>query len=1037
MLNIFHISDLHFTSAQTGLVRDAATAAVQGLLKLASELKVKGILSPKPCLFITGDLVQSGSASSETSESDFCAVQRELLAPLLKILDIGPERVFIVPGNHEMDRGAVLDDDKILVATIKEKTPCEADLHKDLRCKLASYFKFITEHGYNSVTEENPRLHKFELEGQTIICFNGLAGSYSHKGTGDKGELLILPTEFGGILASIPKHAIILTHHPFSWFDDQCGESLKELLSSRNCRVMTGHIHNQGLDWVETKNGSLALIQAGASAEAGKKNDVAVAWLTGSDSAAVRHYSFDPSIGSFAFTPVSSTRVVPDKASDYFLKTQAFFDPAVIESVRERAKAECRSELSVSYRRPSEKYVVPDLVIYHSDHFSGKRIAYEKFQSDENCRVISGDELSGKTSFTNYSAMLANADSDGGKISVVIDFRVLSTEKDLASVLIKKLKAFGLSTPQAEHIFQIGLLDLWFDNFDADNGKAVKKFFDFTSKWPRLRWTLAVRGSQRYLHSSSPSCFPNDGITYYELAEISLPTVLAMIECHDDGAQLDKPRAVVERVFRSINNLRAPRTIFYVDSLVDMFLNNAAVEPLNRYLLIENLLSERIRNAHKLHLPDQAVDMEMVETFIGKVAHFLLESEVPYLSKVSFYNLVEEFVERKGIQPKRFNADSILRILIDSFVLREYDDGYAFMMLSIEDYFLAKHMGRDKEFKDAVMSPAGLLKLPSVAEYYIAQNPSDRDRINQIFGIIEEFEKEVWPLIEGLAEKTRQSINSAMPGNPSDLQEALIDEFGEIESASDSTLVLSDDPEMVGKTKRMKFSSEERGAVFLQLGSSILGVTRTLDQPERVEIFKRLRRVLLISLNGVPLIAQHLADGGEVKVRGVNVKADYVGQLSKDDDRFYIILRGMLYNVFRYFATWAGSPSFFNAAVKLRHDEEDELIVAALFAQNIEADLSEAVQFIPEIPKALSSPILKEIVLRLFMDAMSLVPLDRDEEKSAIDRLVEATTAINPPKNSATARNLQLHKNQLRQEFIDKIGLSAYIGKLVRNPKKN
>ena len=978
----------------------------------------------------------SGEQTTKYTHSDFEAVQREFLSPLLAILEIGPEQVFMVPGNHEMDRRAVPTEKQITTQRLYGGDLCEDDLQEDLRTKLNSYFNFVEKHGYNSVTNSNPRLNTFDVSGQKLVCLNGLVGSYSKPGTGDKGELFVLPSELGGILASIPKHAVVITHHPLSWFDDKCERDIMELLSSRNCRLMTGHIHKQGAHWIETSNGTLAEIQAGASAESGESNEVAIAWLPPSDSAAVRHFSFNFETGALAYTPVSSTRVIPNKAQDYFQRTEAFFDPSAVDNAREKAADECQNELATSYRRPSKEYVAPDLVIYSEDQFSGKRIKHETFLGDQNNRVISGDELSGKTSFLNFSAMRSNELRDNGKVSLTIDFRILSAGKDLEHVVTKKLKSFGLTSPQSDHFLEVGLVSLWFDNFDADNSKSVRKFFDFFSKWPRIKWTIAVRGTQRYLHSRSPAAFPDEGISYYELSEISLRTVLAMIERHEEGKEIEKPRAVVERVFRSINNLRAPRTVFYVDSLVNLFLSDGSVEPLNRYLLIENLLSERIRHAHKIHLPNQAVDMEMVETFIGLVAHFLLENEQPYLSKADYYGLVASFVERKGLQPKRFSADSILKILIDSFVLREYEDGFAFIMLSIEDYFLAKHMSRDERFRTSVMSMEGLLKLPSVAEYYIAQNPSDRIRIEQIFEIIRKFEEESWPLIESLEQSTLVAIQTALPGNPSKLQEELIDQFGEVEADDDATLVVSERPERIGQTKRVRFSSEERGSVFLQLGASILGVTRTLDQSDRVKIFERLRKILLISLNGVPLIAQHLADGGEVKVRGVNIKADYVGALSNDEDRFYLILRGMLYNVLQHFATWAGSPSFFNAAVKLRQYETDELIAAALFAQNIEADLNEAIQFIPEIKNSIESPILQEITLRLFVDAMSLVPLDSAEEKSAIDRLVDATIAINPPKAAQNPQRLELQKNRLRQDFREKIGLSAFVGKLVKQTKK-
>jgi hypothetical protein len=267
------------------------------------------------------------------------------------------------------------------------------------------------------------------------------------------------------------------------------------------------------------------------------------------------------------------------------------------------------------------------------------------------------------------------------------------------------------------------------------------------------------------------------------------------------------------------------------------------------------------------------------------------------------------------------------------------------------------------------------------------------------------------------------------------VQDELVQRLGQIEDSDDPTSIKIEDPQPVGRTKRLRFAAEERGAVFLQLGASILGVTRTLDQSERIEIFNRMRGVILTGLQALPLIAQHLADGGEIRFRGVNIKADYVGELSVTENRFYLILRGMIYNLLKNFATWAGSPSFFNAAVNLRRNEDSELVRAVLFAQNIEADLSEALDFIPEITNDLHSFILKEILVRLYLDAMTLVPLERQDEARALERLVDVAVELNPPSSTKNSDAINNHRTRLRQSYSDRIGFNAYIGRLVKGQK--
>jgi hypothetical protein len=805
MLNVFHISDLHFTSKTTGQLRDAAHASVRSILELASALRSDGTLGADACLFVTGDIVQSGEVFEGSERSDFEAVQRALFVPLLEILGIGPERVFLVPGNHEMDRSAISEADWLVEGHNIAQKVCEADVERDLNCKLSYFLDFVERHGYRSVTADQPRIATYVAGEQQIVCFNGLAGAYSRTGMGDKGELFVLGSELANDLAAIHKHAVVLTHHPLSWYADACGSDLKEFFAGRQCRVFTGHIHDRGIDSTETAQGAFVTIQAGASAEIGTPYQVAVAWLPSSNSVAVRHYALDARSGSFGLTTASETKVAPSKAREFLERTEAFFDPRIIDEAADKARTQAEEELSAASGRGLNKFVSPDLARFPEDQFSGRRTTLEVLEEDPNNRVVSGEELSGKSSLVHYLCARRNGDGyiDGRKIALVLDYRMVEANHDILDTILRRLAAIGLSRNQADYLLSIGKLELFFDNFDPNASAAMAAFQRFFELHPRLRWTVATRGDQRYMPSRAPAAFSKDGITYYQLSETTLPTVLRMIEHHESGQAVERPRAVVEQVFRSINNLRAPRTIFYVNSMVEVFLSDASVEPLNRYLLIENLLSDRIRAAHKEVLPNQPVDMEMLETFLGQVAHRLMERSEPYLTKADFYGLVEEFVERKGIQRKRFDADVVLAILTKSFVLRDYEFGYGFMMLSIEDYFLAKHMGKDAAFRSYIMSTEGLLTYPSVAEFYVAQNPSDRPRIEEILALIDDFQTEVAPLIDEIRDSSTAAIRNAHPGGSLELQNGILERLGEIDGSVDPTSLRFEEPKPVGRTKSL------------------------------------------------------------------------------------------------------------------------------------------------------------------------------------------------------------------------------------------
>ena len=1022
MLNVFHISDLHFTADEEGLRRDYSCAAANAILQLARDLRAQGVLGSSLAVMITGDLVQSGAKNQVSQTSDFEAVQREFLGPLLQILGVDPSRVFVVPGNHEMMMGAINEDNHQSYYS----SCSEAELGEDLRVKLSSYWSFIEDNGYQSVSSSNPRIAVFSIDGQQIVCMNGLAGSYSRPGFGDKGELFVLQTEYAGKFSKIEDFAIVITHHPLSWYSDECEVTLRDFFVKKRCRLLTGHIHHEAISEISTSNGSMVTVQAGASADAGDiRFSVALAWFPRSNSA------------SFPITNIDETRVAPNQASAFFQKSEAFFDPKMLESIAAKAKDQNSSQLRELAGYEPARFTPPDLMIYSEDQLSGKKTKIGDLIRQNSNVIISGYELSGKSSLLCYACHQFNDsrtfDYDG--VGIYVDFREFEKSENINSLLLRRITEFNVSEKQAEYLFEVGKVRIFLDNFDTNDDRSISRFLEFCKHYTKVGWTAVARGSESFMPSRAPSVLDGTDTSYYQLSEVTLPTVLKMIDGHDSCGNAEKPRAVVQRVFQSIQNLSAPRTMFYVRSMLDIFLSDASVEPLNRYLLIENLISDRIRKAHREIFPGLPVDMQMLDSFIGLLAYNLLKKEVSFVSKAEFLTLAEDFVSRKGLQRKRFDPDKILETLILSRVLRAYESGFGFLILSIEDYFLAKHMVHDEAFRSSVLSPNGILMLPAVAEYYVAQNPNDRPRIDSIFAIIDEFRNQVDAFVEEIEDYALEAIRTAAPGTDCKIQDQLLDSIAAIDSADEPSMIQISEPVPVGKTTRVRYAVEERGAVLLQIGASILGVTRTLDQVDRVSIFQRLRELLLICVKGIPLVAQHLADGHEVRFRGTSVKAEYRGHLSVQEDRFYIILRGMIHALLKQFSTWAGSPSFFESAVKLRQEETNEIISAALFAQNIEADLAEALNYVSDVSGKIDSMVLKEVITRLYLDAMTLVPLERGDESRGINALVDLASEVYPSEHNSTPDQMKRHKDGLRRKYSEMIGINTYVGRRMLSSK--
>lgn len=96
-----HISDLHVGSARS----PGAAQLVQAIKRDLASASELGLPSPD-AIFVAGDIASTGDARKEAGEYEEA---RALLVDLANAAGLGPHRVFVVPGNHDVQRTADAD----------------------------------------------------------------------------------------------------------------------------------------------------------------------------------------------------------------------------------------------------------------------------------------------------------------------------------------------------------------------------------------------------------------------------------------------------------------------------------------------------------------------------------------------------------------------------------------------------------------------------------------------------------------------------------------------------------------------------------------------------------------------------------------------------------------------------------------------------------------------------------------------------------------------------------------------------------------
>jgi predicted phosphodiesterase len=266
-----HLSDWHQRGPEfdRSVVRDALIKDLNRRRELSDALESIDFV------VFSGDLVFSGKSY------EFDAASREFLAPVLEAARVPKDRVFLVPGNHDLDRGS-LDLLPPLLKTLKDRTTVSqwlttAARRQALMQPMREYAEFIerllgshapVEPAYGYWKVLNIRGTRVAIVGMNSawMCGQHVEDGEVH----DYGHLILgEPQFYEPLQVSDVKAAdlrIAVVHHPYSWLSDVVQRSHVEAsLRQAFHFVLRGHEHDAHVEVPAGTSGDCAIISAGAA----------------------------------------------------------------------------------------------------------------------------------------------------------------------------------------------------------------------------------------------------------------------------------------------------------------------------------------------------------------------------------------------------------------------------------------------------------------------------------------------------------------------------------------------------------------------------------------------------------------------------------------------------------------------------------------------------------------------------------------------------------------------------------------------------
>lgn len=262
-----HLSDMHFGHRNTSHQWDQRLV-LDSLHRDIIRLPERGIPIPEAML-VTGDIAFSGTGDQYTAAGLW-------IDKVASTLAITRDRIFVVPGNHDVDRSVDRKDRNVarLLRGLRDGDEILDEILENvgdralLTSRLAPYLAFAS--GYPSVQAPDPLFwaHKFVTANGLPVRIIGLSTALLSAGDVDHGKLRLGKKPLATTLSDTHKDrelVLVLTHHPLrgGWLADQ--RDTDGWVQSRAHVHLFGHVHEADSELARSGSGAgIIRIAAGA-----------------------------------------------------------------------------------------------------------------------------------------------------------------------------------------------------------------------------------------------------------------------------------------------------------------------------------------------------------------------------------------------------------------------------------------------------------------------------------------------------------------------------------------------------------------------------------------------------------------------------------------------------------------------------------------------------------------------------------------------------------------------------------------------------
>lgn len=751
-VGILHLSDIH-TSLQS---KTKIERLVEALKLDIDVLQDKHSVDIK-LVCISGDLINCG----DNAEVELNIALESFLTPLMNILKLDENSIFIVAGNHEIKQKSIVNFiesglEKELTSEQKiEEFLCEIN---EESLKRISYFdnEFSTLFG-NKLVWSNSLTRAYMLSvGELRIGISCVNSTWRSTGVGntEKRKMIVGRKQ---IIDSLEKiHTadikICMMHHPFDWLIDDDKIAVEKCINQFDI-VLTGHIHESDTKMYTSFNGQTLFNTCG-------KFDNSSDIYNGYTLLSINPYNkecdvilrqymdyprncFDEAIHlakSGVFSISLGTK--DDKLALAYNATHAieakFLDFAESYFVSNVAAGRAIKKFDESFIIPTlSKYSEYEKETMFDENMDvdDENISMESICNEKENILLLGKKEIGKTTMLHYITKYCISNFNTLKTFPII-INTLYADFSGKNPMLRASHKFlveycdnseSFSIDDVETLLLAGLCTVMLDNFETLGEGALQKVNDFLLKYPNNKFIFAEKEDVSARCMRDADVIPECEYTTVHICSLTKNQIRAIAS---QNVVKEDESSFVDKIMLCFKKTTLPKTPFVL-SLIISLCDTPEFAPVNEAVVMEQFMEYLLEKSSPTEAYSTTFDFRVKEDFLIYLVSYMNEKNQFYLSSNEFDDILREYHCSKGFTIRETGFD---KLFLNKGVLIQTELIVTFRYKCMIEYYLAKKAAQSQEFLEYILSDKNYLNYSDALLYYTGLNRRNMQIIDVLHG---------------------------------------------------------------------------------------------------------------------------------------------------------------------------------------------------------------------------------------------------------------------------------------------------------------